>query len=90
MEGGGVEQPGYKADLVSPEEVMASDTAEAIAALDAEIDRVDQEMAGVMRGSDTTDAPVDGARVQQLAERLRGLKIQRAELNPVEPTDEDL
>lgn len=89
MEGGNFEGSGYDSRLVSPEEVMASDSSEAIATLDTEIERLEGEMAATLSGEGQTDVPVDGARAQQLTERLAQLRIQRAQLLPVEPEPED-
>ncbi len=84
----GIEGEGFKSGTVSPEEVMASDPTKARAHLEAEITRLEAESEAVLGGADTQDAPIDGNRFQDISAKLRDLRIQLAQLNPVPLDDE--
>lgn len=84
----GIEDEGFRSGTVSLEEVEASDTGEARRHLEEEIAHLESENAALLEGADTTDAPIDGARAQQIAEKLASLRIQLAQLDPVTPPDE--
>jgi hypothetical protein len=84
----GIESDWFDSGTVSPEEVLASDVSGARAQLETEIARLEGESAALLEGADTTDAPIDGTRAQQLAEKLASLRIQLAQLDPVTPPDE--
>ena len=81
------EEAPYSSELVTPQEVMASDPTEARETLDREINAVQGEILNLEDSRVATDEPLD-SRIEQLEARLHYLRVQRAELDPVDPSDD--